>query len=427
MHSRSNIRTVRNTTPGRQPGALTGVLAVLLLLALSTLWLASGAGNAHADYGSSEPILSLTPEGAPSGGEEDAAPTSAAPQGTAALGPAGWEIDALRDLAEILGWPPAVLRDPNGKLSVQRVISGTVVASAMIKPFGSPAGAAGAFAAEQEDARLSNYYVVPDGIHSYQAYWAWQTDSNAQVSRIRFHWLAGSWIMGVESSGPSARTSELRSRAEQLLNLALQYGLPAPPAGSGTPTATSRVVPTATPTVQTCGITFSDVPPSFWAYRYINQLACQRVVSGYNDGTFRPLNSTSRAQLVKMIVLAEGWTLTNPTQPTYRDVGVAHIFYRYIETATARGIVSGYKDDTFRPDDDVSRAQVAKMIVRSRNWPMRVVSPVALCDVPVDHWARDYVQVAIERGVFTGYGDGCFRPDEPATRAQLAKVIVLSR
>jgi hypothetical protein len=340
----------------------------------------------------------------------------------------GWELEALRDLAEILEWPPVVTQDGNGKLSVQRVISSTSWSSAMIRPFGSPAGAAGAFSAEQEDARLSNYYVIPDTFNSYPAYWSWQHDASGQVIKLRFHWLASQWIMGVESSGTGLRTTALRARAEQLLALALQYGLPTPSTGStATPSPTSRVVPTATHTPMACSVTFSDVPPSFWAYRYINQLACQRVVSGYGDGTFRPLSSTSRAQLVKMLVLSEGWPLINPAQPSYRDVGLGHIFYRYIETATARGVISGYGDETFRPDDYISRAQVAKMIVRSRGWPSRASSTVTLCDVPSNHWARDYIMVAIEQGVFTGYGDGCFKPDEPATRAQLAKVVVLSR
>lgn|GEM_PF-3389140 len=406
----------------RRRTAMSALLAAFLLLISCAAWLLGAPATTYAEDTSAQ----VTPVGAPGDGKVGLAPTVEA--GYAPVGPMGWELEALRDLAEILEWPPVVTQDGTGKLSVQRVISSTSWSSAMIRPFGSPAGAAGAFAAEQEDARLSNYYVIPDTFNSFPAYWSWQNDASGQLIRLRFHWLAGQWIMGVESSGTGLRTAPLRARAEQLLTLALQYGLPTPSVGStATPSPTSRVVPTATQTAETCGITFSDVPPSLWAYRYINQLACQRVVSGYADGTFRPLNSTSRAQLVKMLVLSEGWPLINPAQPSYRDVGLSHVFYRYIETATARGVISGYGDETFRPDDYVSRAQVAKMIVRSRSWPTRATSTVTLCDVPSSHWARDYIMVAIERGVFTGYGDGCFKPDEPATRAQLAKVVVLSR
>jgi hypothetical protein len=127
-----------------------------------------------------------------------------------------------------------------------------------------------------------------------------------------------------------------------------------------------------------------------------------------------------------MVVLSEGWPLLSPSSPSFDDVGVQHVFYRYIETAYAHDVVSGYSDNTFRPNDYVTRAQVAKMIVSARGWALEVESPANLCDVRRGHWAHEYVQVAIERGIFTGYGDGCFYPDAPTTRAQLSKVLVLA-
>jgi hypothetical protein len=169
------------------------------------------------------------------------------------------------------------------------------------------------------------------------------------------------------------------------------------------------------------------VDASYWAHDYIVNLACSGIVSGYADGTFRPQNSTTRAQLVKMIVLFNDWTLLNPEQPSFSDVGTIHPFYRYIETAHAHAVVAGYSNGTFKPDSFVTRAEVAKMLVRSRGWDTTVESPANLCDVPESHWAYGYVQAAIAHGVFSGYDDGCFRPDALATRAQLSKVLNLVR
>ena len=106
----------------------------------------------------------------------------------------------------------------------------------------------------------------------------------------------------------------------------------------------------------------------------------------------------------------------------------SHLFYRYIETAYAHGVFDGYGSE-FRPDSYVTRAQVAKMLVRANGWSLSLdgQSPVPLCDVPQDHWSWLYVQVAIQHHVFSGYANGCFLPDAAATRAQITKVMVLSR
>ncbi|HUP28125.1 MAG TPA: S-layer homology domain-containing protein [Chloroflexia bacterium] len=405
--------------------AIVPVLLIVALFAglLSATAPAVSAAGMHQVGTSGTPIASATEQVAPLPPGE--APPTSAPDG--GLGPAGWEIDALRDLAEVQDWPPIVSRDINGRMTVSQVISSTEWSLAVIRSFDYRPGAVAAFAAEQEDARVSGFQVTTENYFTYPAYWAVLSDGSGRAIEMRFHWLAGTWIMGVDISRPGVRTGDVRTISQQLLALSLQYGLPTPTPGLPATATTIAGSPTSTRTVVPCGVAFDDVQPDYWAYRFISELACDGIVSGYSDGSFRPQNSTTRAQLAKMVVLSEGWTLLSPAQQTFDDVGLSHLFYRYIETAHVHGVVSGYGDGTFKPDDFVSRAQVAKMIVKGRNWPLRVTSPVTLCDVGTGHWARDFIQVAIERGIFTGYGDGCFHPDAPATRAQLAKVMTLSR
>jgi len=340
---------------------------------------------------------------------------------------AGWEQAALTDLAEILNWPPTVTRDSTGRLIVQRVITGTEWLKAMIRPFAFRAAAEAAFIAEQEDARLAGYTITLDRFHSYPAYWATMTDGTGLIIERRLHWQADAWILGVDMRSLSPRIEDVQSIGQQLLALSIQYGLPLPPGGpEATPTLILPAMPSATATRVSCNIGFSDVPPNFWANDFISELACKGVVSGYSDNTFRPQNPTTRGQLVKMVVLSQGWPLLRPFKPTFSDISRGHTFFRYIETAAARGIISGYASKTFRSDDYVTRAQVAKILVLSSRWPTPQGTGSVLCDVPRTHWASTYVQTAIERGVFTGYSDGCFYPDAYATRAQLAKVLVLS-
>ncbi|MEO6457674.1 MAG: S-layer homology domain-containing protein [Chloroflexia bacterium] len=386
--------------------------------------------------GTTQPASAGTVSGAathtPTAGRNDGSGLpGSGPEGTVAPGglngPAGWEVDALRDLAEVRDWPPFVNRDANGRLTVQQSEPGIEASLALIRPFDYRSGATAAFMAEQDDARLSGFRISADTFYTYPAYWAVSYDIDGQPLEMRFHWLANTWIMGAEVERTGVRTSDVRSIGQQLLALAIQYGLPAPPSATQ-PTATVLLTttPVATRSPATCRISFDDVSSGHWAYNFIHELACKGVVSGYSDGTFRPQKSTTRAQLAKMLVIAEEWSTISPSRPTFDDVGQGHTFYRFIETAHARGIISGYANGTFRPDDFVTRAQVAKMIVGARGWPLRVSSPVTLCDVGADHWARDFIQGSIQRGIFTGYGDGCFQPDAPATRAQLAKVLTLA-
>jgi hypothetical protein len=406
-------------------------LFALLILGATVLCLA-GPGRAQAARLASDPAASSTPVSGQVGGSKLVyGPSGSTPTATQGVGQgpdgAGWENQALRDLAEMLDWPLDVRVDANGRRSVQHSVDLSHWSQAVIRSFDFPAGAQAAFQAEQEDAIIAGYQVTTETFYSYPAYWATMLDGSGQVIERRFHWLAQSWVMGVDIHENGPQASEPRQTATQLLILAVQYGLPAP---QGTPLPTiqvrSSVTPSATST-PSCDVYFTDVDPAYWAYDYITQLACNGIVSGYGDGTFRPQNSTTRAQLVKMIVLSNGWPLLEPTQPTFSDVGTLHTFYHYVETARARGVVSGYGNGTFKPDAFVTRAEVAKMLVRARGWEMLVGSPVNLCDVPQSHWASTYIQVAIAHGVFSGYGDGCFRPDELATRAQLAKVLSLIR
>ncbi len=334
-----------------------------------------------------------------------------------------WEPSALRDLANILNWPVDVTRDSAGRLIIQHVVTGVEWSRANIRSLGFRAAAVAAFTAEQDDARLAGYSISLATFEGYPAYWATISDGRGEVVERRLHWQADAWVLGVDIRMLAPEEANVRTVGERLLTLALQYGLPGPQSGGdATPTPPRQPSPTPTP----CGIAFSDVPAGSWAYNYISELACRGVISGYSDGTFRPQSPTTRGQIVKMVVSAQGWRLLRPRVPTFTDTNEGNTFYPYIETAVAHGIINGYSDKTFRSSVSVTRAQVAKIVALAQDWPLTEGAQTELCDVPQAHWASLYVQAAISRGIFTGYGDGCFYPDDYATRAQLAKVLVLA-
>ena len=168
---------------------------------------------------------------------------------------------------------------------------------------------------------------------------------------------------------------------------------------------------------------FSDVHPADYFYPAVRYLACQGVIAGYADGTFRPYSYTTRGQLTKIVVLAAGWPLLNPTTPTFSDVPPSQPFYRYIETAAAQGIIAGYAGGTFRPGADVTRAQLTKIVVLAQGWPPAPPPTPTFSDVPASHPFYPYVETAYQHGIISGYADGTFRPGAAATRGQIAKIV----
>ena len=146
---------------------------------------------------------------------------------------------------------------------------------------------------------------------------------------------------------------------------------PTPTSGTPLPTTPS---PSASPTL--CSITFIDVQPTDYFYEAVRYLYCRGVISGYGDHTFRPYNLTTRGQLTKIVVLAEGWAVYTPPTPTFSDVPQDHPFYQYVETAYHQHIISGYGDCTFRPGNNVTRGQLCKITVLAEGWePYQPAAP----------------------------------------------------
>jgi len=109
-----------------------------------------------------------------------------------------------------------------------------------------------------------------------------------------------------------------------------------------TSTPTVPVTPvTATPTSTACTIEFTDVPPGSTFYDNIRCLACRGIISGYPDNTFRPNNNVSRGQLSKIISNAAGFSDPQTTQ-MFQDVPPGSTFFDYIGRLASRGYISGY-------------------------------------------------------------------------------------
>ncbi len=199
-------------------------------------------------------------------------------------------------------------------------------------------------------------------------------------------------------------------------------------------------VPTVTNTPAPCSPNvYTDVPESNPFYRYIHDLSVRNAISGYADCTFRPYNNITRAQIAKVIVLADQFTVASPPNPDFEDVPYGSAFYDFIETAYLQGIISGYAcggpnepcdaqhRPYFRPYTNVTRAQIAKMVVLGRNWTLiHVPGPGDFTDVAPGTTFYDVIETAYIHGIISGYADHTFRPNNTATRGQASKIIDLA-
>src|SRR5438552_17434078 len=107
---------------------------------------------------------------------------------------------------------------------------------------------------------------------------------------------------------------------------------------------------------------FSDVPAGDPFSRYIETAYAHGVVSGYADGTYRPASNVTRGQLARIVVGAAGLAPLNPSFPSFTDVEAGSAYYSYVETAHANGLLTGYPDGSFRAGELANRGQVCKAL-----------------------------------------------------------------
>ncbi len=118
--------------------------------------------------------------------------------------------------------------------------------------------------------------------------------------------------------------------------------------------------------------------------------------------------------------LALGVSITLPAaaQSRFMDVNSTYWASPYVQALTEANIISGFPDSTYRPDEQMTRAQFASIL--SGGFPTsRVREPITFSDVPADHWAAGAISTAYARGFLSGYPDGTFGLDQPITRLEV--------
>jgi PKD repeat protein len=176
---------------------------------------------------------------------------------------------------------------------------------------------------------------------------------------------------------------------------------------------------------------FSDVPPTHWAWPSIELLAANRITTGCGSLAFCPNDVVSRAQTAVFLVRAvhgPGFVPPPATGTRFTDVPAGHWAAGFIEQLAADGITSGCSATAYCPEGRLSRAQAAVLILRAahgRQFMPPSATGSLFDDVPAGHWAGAWIEQLAREGITSGCAARLFCPVDFVTRAQMA--VFLSR
>ncbi|MFH1284632.1 MAG: septal ring lytic transglycosylase RlpA family protein [Candidatus Peregrinibacteria bacterium] len=176
---------------------------------------------------------------------------------------------------------------------------------------------------------------------------------------------------------------------------------------------------------------FTDVESGDTHYVAISYLDENGIINGYDDGTFRPQEKISRAEALKMLTLASGLFSENEMQeietdtPPFTDTPASDWYTPYLEAAKDKGIISGYEDGTFKPENTINLAETLKIFISSfeeLDYPA-LTEDNLFVDTPLTDWYAIYVAFAKGKGLLNISAVNEIFPNQEMTRGYMAEII----
>lgn len=178
-------------------------------------------------------------------------------------------------------------------------------------------------------------------------------------------------------------------------------------------------------------VSFTDLPNTHWAYKYIADMVNKKVIGGYPDNKFRPNNTISRAEFATIIIKAADLQAKKVNYSSFSDVKVTDWYSPFIETA--KDYLTGYRmangQYNFKPNAPAVREDITIAIVKLKGYDVARLSNRSIIEAMfkdyegISESAKDYVSIAVENGLVSGYQDDTFRPQNSITRAEAAALL----
>ena len=170
---------------------------------------------------------------------------------------------------------------------------------------------------------------------------------------------------------------------------------------------------------------FSDLGSvGTWYHEAVDYVLRNDLMGGYGNGLFGPNDNLSRAQFAQILFNKEGRPVVNYLLQ-YGDVAEGAWYTEAIRWATSRGIVGGYGNGMFGPNDNITREQLAVMLWRYAGSPAATDKELHFTDADqASGFALEALRWAVENGIINGYGNGQLAPQGLATRGQVAQMLM---
>lgn len=168
---------------------------------------------------------------------------------------------------------------------------------------------------------------------------------------------------------------------------------------------------------------YTDVDTTAWYHEAVDYAIENGLMQGYSADQFGPNDQLSRAQLCQILCNKEGKPVVDYAMP-YEDVDGGAWYAEAIRWATSEGLVGGYGNGRFGPEDSITREQIATILYRYAGSPETYGSLDGFADKgEVLAYAETAMKWAVESGIICGKGDGCLDPQGSATRAEVAAML----
>ncbi|MCL1696772.1 S-layer homology domain-containing protein [Lysinibacillus sp. BPa_S21] len=160
---------------------------------------------------------------------------------------------------------------------------------------------------------------------------------------------------------------------------------------------------------------FKDVPKTHTYYQEIMNIRRAGIITGYEDNTFKPTNPMQRQHVAAMIARANAPSIPTMLNPyAFPDVPITHPNYTNIQKLVSGGIIDE-NPNGFNPNGTITRAQMAKILVKAYELEPKRNFPITFKDVSKTDWYYEYVQILAQYGITTGE-NGYFKPNQPLSR-----------
>lgn len=186
-------------------------------------------------------------------------------------------------------------------------------------------------------------------------------------------------------------------------------------------TEDKEVVATPAPTK-----VFNDIDEAGWAEESVTYLKGKNIVSGDDDGNFRPNDNITREEFTKLVVSAFYGSEKATGELPFTDIAYGAWYSEYVDIAYAKGIIGGLDDTTFGVGRNITRQDMAAILYRiiaDTENDEELEEVVFDDDDSVADYAKEAVRYMASKGIINGMGDNLFAPTQNATRAQAARIL----